>query len=260
MEFMIFNHAIVKPPGKSFDKGITTAELGVPDLSLARKQHQAYCSALESCGITLSILQSDDKFPDSTFVEDTAVLTSSCAVLAHPGAASRRGELVSIKPAIAKFFETVHTIQAPGTLDGGDICQAGDHFFIGISERTNVDGAQQLASILERYGHTSSFVDIRGIDGLLHLKSGIAHLDNHLLVMVKDLAQLPDFDGFKIIYVDEDENYAANCVRGNDFVLVADGFPKISEKLSKAGFRILPLQVSEFQKMDGGLSCLSLRF
>lgn len=257
---MNFRHAIVKPPGNSFKKGITSAELGAPDLALAREQHQAYSSALEKCGITLSILRSDDNYPDSTFVEDTAVLTSSCAILASPGAASRRGELGAIEPAIAQHYDTVHTIQAPGTLDGGDVCQAGNHFYIGISERTNAAGARQLASTLSRYGHSSSFVDIRGFDGLLHLKSGISHLDDQVMVMVKGLEQLADFDSFRIIYIDEHENYAANCVRVNDLVLVADGFPKIAEKLSTAGFQILPLQVSEFQKMDGGLSCLSLRF
>jgi dimethylargininase len=257
---MHFKNAIVKPPGKSFDKGITSAELGAPDLTIAREQHQAYSSALEKCGITLSVLQSDDRYPDSTFVEDTAVLTSKCAVLTNPGAVSRRGELASIEPAIAPYYDSVHTIQAPGTLDGGDVCQAGNHFFIGISERTNAAGAHQLVSTLVRYGHSSSFVDIRGFDGLLHLKSGIAYLDDQKMVMVKGLEKLADFDTFEIIFVDEGENYAANCVRINDLVLVADGFPKIADKLSTAGFNILPLQVSEFQKMDGGLSCLSLRF
>jgi dimethylargininase len=256
----MFNHAIVRLPGSSYLQGLTSANLGKPDIEETMIQHAAYCAALEKCGLQVTILDAEPSFPDSTFVEDTAVLTMNCGILALPGAPGRRGEVARIKPAITQFFDTVHYIQAPGTLDGGDICQAGNHFFIGISERTNAAGAQQLASILGRYGHTSSFVDIRGIDGLLHLKSGIAYLDDDLLVMVKGLKQLVDFDGYEIIYVDEDENYAANCVRVNNLVLVADGFPKIAEKLSMAGFRILPLQLSEFQKMDGGLSCLSLRF
>jgi dimethylargininase len=145
-------------------------------------------------------------------------------------------------------------------LDGGDICQAGDHFFIGISERTNEEGGQQLAGLLEQDGYSSSFVDIRGFEGLLHLKSGIAYLDDRRLVLSKGVEDLATFEGYEIVYVDTDENYAANCVRVNDFVLVAAGYPKFATELSNLGYQTFPLEVSEFQKMDGGLSCLSLRF
>ncbi len=157
-------------------------------------------------------------------------------------------------------FEHLHSIHPPGTLDGGDICQAGRHFFIGISERTNADGAQQLASILVQEGYSSSFVDLRGYKDLLHLKSGIAYLGDQRLVLTKDFEDIGSFDGYEIIYVDRDESYAANCVLVNEFVLVAAGYPKFITNLSEMGYQTLPLEVSEFQKMDGGLSCLSLRF
>ena len=256
----MFKHAIVRPPGTSFVQGLTSADLGAPNLVLAMKQHQAYCTALENCGLTLTILEPDAQFPDSTFVEDTAVLTRHSAILTHPGASSRRGEVAGVEPIIAQHFERLNSIQPPGTLDGGDICQAGDHFFIGISERTNSEGAQQLASILAQDGYSSSFVDLRGYEGLLHLKSGIAYLGDQRLVLIKGLKDLTSFDGYEIIEVDEDESYAANCVRVNDFVLVAAGYLKFSTKLTSMGYQIMPLEVSEFQKMDGGLSCLSLRF
>jgi dimethylargininase len=193
-------------------------------------------------------------------VEDTAVLTGHSGIIARPGATTRRDEVVSMKPVISQYFEHLDTIQPPGMLDGGDICQAGNHFFIGISERTNADGAQQLASILVRDGYSSSFIDLRGYDGLLHLKSGIAHLGDRRLVMVRGMEQLAKFDDFEIIHVDQEESYAANCVRVNEYVLVADGFPKFAATLTGLGYRVLSLKVSEFQKMDGGLSCLSLRF
>jgi dimethylargininase len=255
-----FKQAVVRPPGKSFTQGITSSNMGAPDLSLAQEQHQAYCAALEKCGVSLTVLDPDDDFPDSTFVEDTAVLTSMSAILSRPGATSRRDEVVAMKPVISQYFELIDTIQAPGRLDGGDICQAGGHFFIGISERTNAVGAQQLASILVRDGYSASFVDLRGIDGLLHLKSGIAYLGDGQLVLVRGMEQLANFDDFELIYVEQEESYAANCVRVNDFVLVADGFPKFAATLIGLGYQVISLNVSEFQKMDGGLSCLSLRF
>jgi dimethylargininase len=256
----MFNHAIVRPPSTSFAQGISSAELGAPDLALANEQHQAYCTALEKCGVSLTVLEPDHQFPDSTFVEDTAILTRYSGILAHPGASSRQGEVARIKPIIAKFYESLHTIQSPGTLDGGDICQVDDHFFIGISERTNADGAQQLASILAQDGYSSSFVDLRRFEGLLHLKSGIAYLGDRRLAMVKGMDELARFEEYDIVYIDQDESYAANCIRVNDYVLVADGFPNITANLSELGYQTITVNVSEFQKMDGGLSCLSLRF
>ena len=256
----MFKHAIVRPPSTSYAQGLTTANMGKPDLDLAREQHSAYCAALERCGLTLTILEPDPRFPDSPFVEDTAVLTTRSAILAHPGAASRQGEVSSVAQSLVQHFPYLHTIQPPGTLEGGDICQADDHFFIGISERTNEKGAQQLAGLLEQDGYSSSFVDIRGFEGLLHLKSGIAYLGDRRLVLTKGVEDLATFEGYEIVYVDTDENYAANCVRVNDYVLLAAGYQKFATKLSAWGYQTLPLEVSEFQKMDGGLSCLSLRF
>jgi dimethylargininase len=256
----MFNHAIVRRPCSSYPQGITSANLGRPSLKVAVKQHAAYCAALEKCGLNLIVLEPDHQYPDSTFVEDTAVLTGHSGIITRPGATTRRDEVVSMKPVISQYFEHLDTIQPPGKLDGGDICQAGNHFFIGISERTNADGAQQLASILVRDGYSSSFINLRGFDGLLHLKSGIAHLGDRRLVLVRGMDQLAKFDDFEIINVDQEESYAANCVRVNEYVLVADGFPKFAATLTGLGYRVLSLKVSEFQKMDGGLSCLSLRF
>jgi dimethylargininase len=259
-ERIMYKHAIVCPPCSSFAQGLTSAELGAPNLALAQKQHRAYCKALELCGLALTILEPDPQFPDSTFVEDTAVLTRRSAILANPGAVTRRGEVQRIARNLDKYYPSLLTIQPPGTLDGGDICQVDDHFFIGFSERTNEDGAQQLARILVQNDYSSNFVDIRGFEGLLHLKSGIAYLGDQRLVVIKGVEDLTNFKGYETVYVDEGENYAANCVRVNDYVLVAAGYPKFSKELSRLDYQTLPLEVSEFQKMDGGLSCLSLRF
>ena len=257
---MKFSQAIVRPPGKSFPEGLTTAGLGRPNLELALQQHSAYCATLEKCGLSLTGLEPDPRYPDSTFVEDTAVLTERSAILTHPGAVSRRGEVSSVEAALAQIYPSLKTIKPPGMLDGGDVCQVEDHFFIGFSERTNETGAKQLAELLTEDGYTASYIDIRGFDNTLHLKSGMAYLGQDRLILTQEMATKDAFQGYEIIMVDQEENYAANCLRVNDFVLLAAGYGIIANRISKLGYPILELEMSEFQKMDGGLSCLSLRF
>jgi dimethylargininase len=256
----MFKHAIARLPGSNFAGGLTTVALGVPLYDQVLQQHARYCEALEACGLALVLLQPDLHYPDATFVEDTAVLTDRLAILARPGALSRQGEVAAIRPAIDRFFPEVATIDPPGTLDGGDICEAGSHFFIGLSQRTNEEGARQLAAHLAGQGYTSQMVDIRGMSSILHLKSGLSYIGNKTLVLMEEMADRPCFQGYAVIRVSNEETYAANCVRVNDRVLVATGYPELQAALTAGGFRPLALDMSEFQKMDGGLSCLSLRF
>ncbi|MCE1252709.1 MAG: arginine deiminase-related protein [Anaerolineae bacterium] len=257
---MKFSKAISRTPGTNFADGLTTSELGTPDYALTLKQHQAYLAGLKQCGLEVTLLEADLNHPDSTFVEDVAVLTPNSAILTNPGADSRKGEVAAMQPVLEKFYSKFHRITAPGTLDGGDICEAGSHFFIGISERTNEEGGRQLAAFLAEEGYTSSFVSILGVSGILHLKSGIAYIGENTLVLIRSLADRPEFKGYKIVLVDETEAYAANCVRINDYVIMPTGYPKLQAELTRLGFKPLPLDMSEYQKMDGGLSCLSLRF
>jgi len=256
----MFRHAIVRQPGENFSDGVTTGKLGPPDFRLVLSQHDAYCKALEACGVELVRLSPDLAHPDSTFVEDTAVLTRRCAILTRPGAASRLGEVAGIRNEIQRFYSVVYEIEAPGMLDGGDICEAGSHFFIGISHRTNGDGADQLGRILSAEGFTWSTVDIRDMRSILHLKSGIAYLDNNNLVVMEEMADRGEFSGFNLVRVPAEGSYACNCVQVNDRVLIPSGFPQLQTELTRRGYLPLPLDMSEFRKMDGGLSCLSLRF
>ena len=268
---MKFTKAIVRPPASNFSEGLTTVSLGVPDYEQALQQHAAYCAALERCGLELISLEPDPAYPDSTFVEDAAVTTARCAILTRPGAPSRLGEIMTMREVLANLFPLLLAIEAPGTLDGGDVCQAGDHFFIGISDRTNEAGAQQLASLLADVGYTSTLVDIRrsqivesvpgavATGSILHLKSGIAFLDNNRLVIADTLIGRREFDGYDVVRVDPEEMYAANCVMVNNYVLFAAGHPVLDGKLRTLGYQTLSVEMSEFQKMDGGLSCLSLR-
>ncbi len=256
----MFTHSIVCPPCANFARGLTTADLGAPNLEKALEQHERYCEALERCGIGLTRLAPDPRYSDSTFVEDAAVLTARCAVIARPGAISRRGETAAVRKALERFYETFYEIKAPGTVDGGDVCEAGEHFFVGVSGRTNEEGARQLAGFLSSEGYTSSIIDVRGIAGLLHLKSGLACLDDGWLVAAEPFAGFKEFSDYRLICVEPAERYAANCVRINDRVLLASGYPKIEARLRGLGMNVVALDMSEFRKMDGGLSCLSLRF
>lgn len=256
----MFTKAIVRRPGASFVEALTTMHLGPPNYLRALRQHEAYCEALEECGLRLTRLEADERYPDSTFVEDTAVITNRSAILTRPGAASRLGEIENIAATLSRFYAELPSIHPPGTLDGGDVCEAEDHFFIGISERTNEAGARQLAAWLASDGFTSSFVDIRGVKDILHLKSGLAYLGDNRIVIIDALADHEKFRGLDLVRVPGGEEYAANCVRVNDHVLVAAGCSSFEGTLRGLGYQTIALEMSEFRKMDGGLSCLSLRF
>lgn len=255
-----FERALTRLPGPNFALGLTSAQLGRPDLETALSQHAAYCAALRRCGLEVGTLPADPAHPDSTFVEDTAVLGASVTIVTRPGAASRQGEVGAIRQALQELGREAQCIEAPGSVDGGDICQAEGHFFIGLSARTNEAGAEQLATLLRARGYSCSIVDIRANRSLLHLKSGLAYLGEGRLVLAPELAPVAEFRDYELVHVDAAETYAANCVRINAYVLIAEGYPRLAAALRALGYSVMPLPVSEFRKMDGGLSCLSLRF
>jgi dimethylargininase len=256
----MFKRAIVRRPASNFADGLTTVDYGVPVFEEVVKQYDHYCAALEECGLALTRLPEDTAHPDSTFVEDTAIITERGAILMRPGAASREGETRSMLPVLEGIFGKIPAIVAPGTVDGGDIGEAGEHYFIGISHRTNEEGARQLAEHLAKLGYTSSTVDIRSMTTILHLKSGIAWLGGRTLAVMQEMAARSEFAGWEIVVVSEEESYAANCVLVNDRIFMAAGYPKFESELRNRGYKPLVLEMSEFRKMDGGLSCLSLRF
>jgi len=248
--------AITRLPGENFRDGITSAGLGPPDYRLALRQHAAYRDALERCGLEVILLEPDPVYPDAPFVEDTAVITEKTAIVTRPGDPRRRGEEVSIARALSGYRE-IQVIESPGTVDGGDILRADNHFYIGLSGRTNVEGARQLASILSLDGYSSSTVHVRDS---LHLKSGVNYMGDGLMMAQEKLRELEFLGRFDIITVGEDESYAANCLPVNGTIIVPAGFPRTASNIMSAGFEIIELEMSEFMKMDGGLTCLSLRF
>ncbi|MGH3144452.1 MAG: arginine deiminase family protein, partial [Rubrobacter sp.] len=148
----MFARAIVRSVPETISAGLTTAELGTPDAEQAREQHRRYIAALEECGLEVTVLDADERYPDSVFIEDTAVVTDRCVIVTNPGATERRDEVHEVEKALAGLYGDVERITPPGTLDGGDVLQVGDHFFIGLTQRTNREGAGQLAAILQGHG------------------------------------------------------------------------------------------------------------
>jgi dimethylargininase len=229
-------------------------------LGLALEQHEAYCRTLDRLGLSLVRIPPDPEFPDSTFVEDAAIVAGGGAILTRPGAPSRTGEVTSMGAALERWFPELDSISPPGTLDGGDVCEAGEHFFIGLSHRTNEEGATQLSAWLAARGFGSSVIDIREVPGILHLKTGLSCLGGRRLIAWPGLADHDAFRGWDVMEVPEGEEYAANCILVNDRVLVATGFSKTTAIVRELGLGVIELDMSEYQKMDGGLSCLSVRW
>ncbi len=254
-----YEKAITRPPSDTFAEGLTHGLLGKPDVALAKKQHEAYVSALRRCGVSVTVLHPDNDHPDSCFTEDEAIVTDRMAVIPSMCRPSRQGEEVRMRPIIEAFYQgRIEEIRQPGTLEGGDICRDGNHFFIGISSRTNEEGARQMAAIAEKYGFTYDFCDIRGIR-ILHLTTGMSYIGNNTIICCPDFKHLPAYKGYRVIVTSEKEAYAANCVRMNDKVIMPAGFKGTERKLIRAGFDVIQVPMSEFEKQDGGLSCLSLR-
>lgn len=253
----MFTHAIVRTPCPKITQGITSAQLGKPDYRQALKQHRAYVDALRYCGLEVVQLAADNRYPDSTFIEDPALCTPAGAIISRPGAPSRLGETEEMRKILTPFFERIREIKAPGTLEAGDVMMVGDHYYIGLSKRTNSEGARQLIAILESFGLSGSVVALRDV---LHLKTGLSYLENNCLLICGEFIKSPVFASFDRIVVSPEEAYAANSLWVNGKVFVPAGFPETRAKIEKAGYEIIELDVSEFQKVDGGLSCLSLRF
>ncbi|MBS3943611.1 MAG: N(G),N(G)-dimethylarginine dimethylaminohydrolase [Dethiobacter sp.] len=253
----MFNHIIVRKPGCSVVDGLTTAKLGRPIYAKAMAQHAEYVKAMESCGVLVKALDADEAYPDSCFVEDTAVVCEKLAVITNPGAPSRKGETRAVRRALDEFYTDFEFIREPGTLEGGDVMQVGNHFYIGISTRTNEAGARQFIDILKNYGFSGSIIHLKK---LFHLKTGVSFIGDHTLLVAGELIDHPDFAEFGKIIIDEDEMYAANVIEMNGHLVIPAGFPKAEAKLLAAGYATKAVDLSEFQKIDGGLTCLSLRF
>ena len=254
----MFTNAIVRTPGRSIVEGLSDSKtLGLPNYEQAIIQHQSYIDVLTKCGLDVLVLEPCEEYPDSTFVEDVALITPNCVIITRPGAPSRKGEVHEIEFVLKQKFNNIEVIEAPGTIEGGDIMMVGDHYYIGLSERTNIEGAKQIIQILTKYGMSGSTISLKKV---LHLKTGLSYLEENNLVVCGEFIKDSSLEGYNRIEIPEKESYAANCIWVNESVIIPLGYPTTKQRIKNAGYPVIETDVTEFQKLDGGLSCLSLRY
>lgn len=252
----MFTHAIARTPSASFARGLTTVALGAPAPEAMLAQHAAYLRALEALELEVQCLPPIESYPDAHYVEDVAIVLPELAVITRPGAPERRGEEQAIVEALAKHRPLV-ALEAPGTLDGGDVLVVGREVLIGLSSRTNAAGATQLARLLAARGYRCASVPV---ESGLHLKSSVTALAGRTLLATATLARQDPLRGFECVVVEAGDEYSANVLEVNGTILLAAGYPRTREKIARIGLPIVELEMSEARKLDGGLTCLSLRF
>lgn len=252
---MQFTQAIVRRPAASCGAGLTTALLGAPDHDKTLAQFDAYCDTLRTLGVAITELPPLDAFPDAHFVEDVAVVTPEFAVITRPGAPARRGEIDHIATPLAAHRELLP--MRDGRLDGGDVMLVGKRFFIGLTGRTDAAGIAAFGSLVSPYGYTVVAVPVG--EGL-HLKSVVNSVGDDTLLVNEALDAHPAFAGFRRIVVAPADEYAGNTLRVNDALITPAGYPSVQARLETLGLPLRVIDTSEFRKMDGGLTCLSLRF
>ncbi len=250
-------HAVVRDVPDTFDRAITPHEPTERiDVERARRQHEQYCQALERLGLELIRIAADDRFPDCPFVEDTALVLDDVAIITVPGAETRRGETAAVEE-VLEDLKTVHRIEAPATLDGGDVLLIDDHLYVGTSSRTSPLAAEQLGQILADTRYDVIPVPVAGI---LHLKSACTYLGDDVIVHLPGHLDDDFFSRYKRITVPRNEAHAANCLSINGTVLVPAGAPETRGRIEAAGFDTLEIDISESHKAGGGLTCSSIIF
>ena len=257
MSLFDFDRAIVRAPAHSVSDGLRTGDHDGPSYDGVAAEHAAYVAALESAGLAVDILPPLEAFPDSVFVEDPALVFGQGAILLRPGAKARIGEAEQLRPALQRHFPELIEV-SDGFADGGDILATADKILIGLSDRTDVRGAQSVARGLGRFGLRARLVQTPR--DVLHLKTACAMLDEETVVVTAALDDGDIFGDFRRIRIPEGEEAAANLLRLNDIVLIGSDFPRTRELVEGFGLTTMPLAVAEIGKIDAGLSCMSLRW
>jgi len=253
-----YNSAIVRNPSASVVSGLRTNHNGDPDYYSLKLEHEAYVTALESLGIEVTVLPELEDFPDSVFVEDPALVFTEGAILLRSGAASRQGETNEISPILHDLFDHILELPQPGHADGGDILVTPTSVLIGLSKRTDLIGATGLIECLKLLGYNGEIVNTP--NGVLHFKTECSLLDEETILVTHRMAQSGLFDGFRNIQIPDGEEPAANTVRINDSVLVSARYQRTIEVIEKNGYSTVPVKTTEIEKIDAGLSCMSLRW
>ena len=253
-----FRHAITRKPAASITKGLRAIDTGTPDLARMQAAHDAYVATLCEAGADVVELPPLPAYPDSVFVEDTALCLPQGAILMRSGASSRAGEVAEMAPVLHNHFKEVREIQGPGTIEGGDILVTPKEILVGLSERTNQAGVDELAETVRDWGYRVRAISVP--KGVLHFKTDCSLLDGETILSTPRLAASECFDDYRVIYTADGEEAAANAIRFNQFVIIAAGFPNTAKRLRDTGYELREIDNSECAKLDGGMSCLSLRF
>lgn len=254
-----FTHAITRLPARSITDGLRAVDTGAPDLTLMLRHYADYIAALRETGAQVIELPALPAYPDSVFVEDTALCLPEGAVIMRPGAPSRLGEAGEMAPQLAHLYREVRAISnAASFIEAGDILMCEGEVLVGRSARTNAAGIAELSAILFNWGIKTREVFTPA--GVLHFKTDCSLMDAHTILATPRLAATGCFDGYRVIHTSDGEDAAANAIRFNDLVLMAAGFPRTRDALLSAGFNVREIGNSECAKLDGGMSCLSLRF
>lgn len=253
-----FSHAICRKPSRSIVEGLRAIDTGTPDLAVFEQHHADYISALTSTGADVTILEPLEVFPDAVFVEDAALCLQEGAVIMRPGAPTRLGEAAEIEPHLKHLYGEVLRIKGNGFIEGGDILTTEREILIGLSARTDPAGVEEFTRLVSRWGYAVRVVDTP--PDVLHFKTDCSLLDEETILSTKRLAVSGCFEGYKIIHAAEGEEACANAIRFNELVVMPAGFPRTCDALVNAGYEVCEVGNSEAAKLDGGMSCLSLRF
>ncbi|NRB18767.1 MAG: dimethylarginine dimethylaminohydrolase [Rhodobacteraceae bacterium] len=253
-----FSRAITRRPSACIVDGLRAQDIGTPDLDRMQQAHTAYVAALKSTGAEVTELPPLEGFPDAVFVEDTSLCLPQGAILMHPGAPSRVGEVAEMATTLRGLYSDVRQIEGPGHVEGGDILVTGREILVGRSDRTDAAGVAELAEIAAEWGH--ALREVFTPPGVLHFKTDCSLMDGETILATKRLDASGCFEGYRVLHVAEGEEAAANAIRFNNLVIMPAGFPRTAEMLDKAGYELVEIDNRECAKLDGGMSCLSLRF
>lgn len=253
-----FTRAITRLPAKSVIDGLHAEGAGNPDLQQMLLDHADYVAALQQAGATVTELPALEAFADSVFVEDVAMCLPEVAILMRPGAESRAGEVAHMAPVLHEFYERVEQIRGPGHIEGGDILTTAREILVGRSARTDSAGIGELAAIVKPWNY--KLREVVTPTGVLHFKTDCSLLDSETVLATRRLDDTGCFEGYRVIHTADGEEAAANSIRFNELVIMPAGFPRTRDRLLGAGYEVHELNNSECAKLDGGMSCLSLRF
>lgn len=257
MSVFHFDRALVRRPAPSVIHGLRAVDRGTPTFEGIVRECEVYVAALREAGVTVEVLPPLDDFPDAIFVEDPALVFTEGAIVLRPGAPTRRGETAAIAPELRSRFSRVLELE-DGTADGGDILVTPGGVLIGLSARTNEQGARALQKVLAHLDRETRIVTTP--PDVLHFKTDCSLLDDHSILATERLARSGVFDGFRLIHTAPGEEAAANALRVNNCVLIGNRFPRTIERLEAEGYRTVPLPSDQIDLLDAGFSCLSLRW